>query len=70
MAVQVGKAPVFIQGSSWAVENSIVVPLDAMLDDPTFLYVNVWSVLFRITVLLENLFTRKKIKGRSSRFSF
>lgn len=67
MATQIGKAPVFIQGSSWTIENVIEVPMDSVLNDPAFVYVNAWSVIFRATVLLEKIFTRKKTKGRSAR---
>ena len=67
MAMQVGKAPIFIQGSTWTIENVVEVPMDSVLTDPAFVYVNVWATIFRVTVLLEKIFVRKKPKARSSR---
>lgn len=67
MATQVGKSPVFIQGSAWTIENIIEVPMDTVLTDPAFVYINVFAVIFRATVLLERIFTRKKTKGRAAK---
>ena len=67
MATQIGKSPVFIQGSAWTIENIIEVPIDSVLTDPAFVYVNAWAAIFRVTVVLERIFTRKKTKVRSAR---
>ncbi|XP_046641362.1 uncharacterized protein LOC124326513 [Daphnia pulicaria] len=66
MTFGVGHSPLFIQGSNWAIENIIEVPMDSVLGDPAFVYVNVFSLIFRIVIQLERLFVKKK-KTRSSR---
>jgi len=66
MTFGVGHSPLFIQGSNWAIENVIETPLDSVLGDPAFVYINVFSLTFRIVIQLEKLFVKKK-KLRSSR---
>ncbi|KAI9563743.1 hypothetical protein GHT06_011207 [Daphnia sinensis] len=65
MTILAGHSPLFIQGSNWAIENTIEVPVDSVLGDPAFVYVNVFSLIFRVVVQLERLFVKKKT--RSSR---
>lgn len=64
--LQLAKSPVFIQGSSWAIENIIEIPMDSVTNDPVFSYINVFSLIFRMAVQLERLFIKKK--ERNSRF--
>jgi len=66
MSFQVVKSPVFIQGSTWAIENIIETPMDSVTNDPAFAYINVFCLIFRVVVQLERLFVKKK--GRTSRF--
>lgn len=65
MTFGVAKSPIFIQGSTWGIENIIETPLDSVTNDPIFSYMNVFSLIFRMVVQLEKLFTKKK--GRKSR---
>jgi len=62
---QVAHSPIFIQSSTWAIENIIETPVDTLLDDPAISYINVFSLIFRFVVQLEKLFVKKK--GRNSR---
>ena len=68
MTFGVGQSPLSIQGANWAIENIIETPLDSVVGDPAFLYINVFSLIFRIVVQLEKLFVKKK-KTRSSRLN-
>ncbi|XP_057378787.1 uncharacterized protein LOC130700817 [Daphnia carinata] len=65
MTIHAGNSPLFIQGANWGIENTIEVPVDSVLGDPAFVYVNVFSLIFRVVVQLERLFVKKKT--RSSR---
>ncbi len=62
MPNQVGHSPLFIQGSNWAIENIIETPVDSVLGDPALVYVNVFSLIFRVVVQLERLFVKKKTR--------
>jgi hypothetical protein len=68
MTFGVGQSPLSIQGANWGIENIIETPLDSVVGDPTFLYINVFSLIFRFVVQLEKLFVKKK-KTRSSRLN-
>ena len=65
---QVGQSPLFIQGSTWAIENIIETPVDSVLGDPAFVYMNTFSMIFRVVISLEKLFVKKKT--RNSRYFF
>ena len=55
----IAKNSLFNQGSAWAVENVVEVPIYSDLSNPAFVYINVLSLIFRIGVNLETLFNKK-----------
>lgn len=62
---QVQTKPIFIQGSNWAIENTIQAPVDSVMDNPTFAYMTIFQILFRVVIKLESLFATKS--SRSAR---
>ncbi|XP_065561390.1 uncharacterized protein LOC136027890 isoform X3 [Artemia franciscana] len=56
---------VTIQRPSWAIENEIRAPIDSTVN-PMFIYLANFSFLFRITILLDQLFATQDTKSARS----
>ncbi len=59
--------PVFIQGSTWGIENILQLPVDSVLTNTFFVYINTFQLLFRVVVQLDQLFSKKT--NRMGRYS-
>ena len=54
-------SPIYFQGSSWAMDNIVEVPIGEVADDPSLFHLSVFALIFRIVINLEKLFIVKKL---------